>query len=626
MGGLVLLAALLRLPTLGSPLLEDEGITFNRYIGLPWNLILLHYSETNQHSLFILIADVCIKLFGKNEIAYRIPSFLAGMFSVVLVYRVSLDWLKSRPTAVTAAVLLSFSTIHVKYSQEGRGYGLTVFLSLLLIMALTRILEQGPRWGWGSLLVISGFFLVLTLPSNAVFLVGAGIYYLMELLRKRNQFTAILSRQTLIPLIPFLVLFFLVAGYFAVIFPGLEAQAKLYLPALSSIRLGDIFLFLVSPWGIWFYGLFALGSYFLIRKKMFLPFGVLLLFPILMTGATGVVGFPRIYIYCLPFILIPSAYAIVVVIEQIREKNRGGAFAVALTILVGLLIQPTIMLSGYYSARTQGAFISNGPNPTLAEAEQAAGYIEEHFSNNDLILIMASGPQSSVLNHFLGDRIRNNMIDFAGGAVPKRILLVCHRKSPPSTYLFKRASTEGDPLSIPPHLVTLLKEIGDLQIYSLDLQIARLVPRPFDPDYEADLMNIPPSPSFVLKRLNDEKFIGERALFIRNNSEKTVSLLSPYIKEMNVLRDDTYILFVYVTKFGEKMMTLLADAEKLPPVMGYVNYYLGNLKLLGSNERWHVIYVLSSLEKGRHRLREILQIKPNQSAHLDGLQSFILTR
>ena len=120
MGGLVLLAALLRLPTLGSPLLEDEGITFNRYIGLPWNLILLHYSETNQHSLFILIADVCIKLFGKNEIAYRIPSFLAGMFSVVLVYRVSLDWLKSRPTAVTAAVLLSFSTIHVKYSQEGR--------------------------------------------------------------------------------------------------------------------------------------------------------------------------------------------------------------------------------------------------------------------------------------------------------------------------------------------------------------------------------------------------------------------------------------------------------------------------------------------------------------------------
>jgi len=72
--GLVILAALLRLPTLGSPLMEDEGIMFSRYSGLPWDTLLLKYDTTNQHTLYLLLSDFCISLFGKNEIAFRLPS------------------------------------------------------------------------------------------------------------------------------------------------------------------------------------------------------------------------------------------------------------------------------------------------------------------------------------------------------------------------------------------------------------------------------------------------------------------------------------------------------------------------------------------------------------------------
>ncbi len=110
--GLVILAALLRLPTLGSPLMEDEAIMFSRYSGLPWDTLLLKYDTTNQHTLYLLLSDFCISLFGKNEIAFRLPSFLAGLFAVALIYRTGAVLLPSRASSVAAGLLLCFSATH----------------------------------------------------------------------------------------------------------------------------------------------------------------------------------------------------------------------------------------------------------------------------------------------------------------------------------------------------------------------------------------------------------------------------------------------------------------------------------------------------------------------------------
>ena len=38
--GLIIFAAALRIPTLGSPLIEDEAISFNRYIDVPWQKLI----------------------------------------------------------------------------------------------------------------------------------------------------------------------------------------------------------------------------------------------------------------------------------------------------------------------------------------------------------------------------------------------------------------------------------------------------------------------------------------------------------------------------------------------------------------------------------------------------------
>ena len=64
--GLVLLSIALRLPTLGSPLIEDEAISFNRYIDVPWKDLVFSYHDTNQHTLFLLFSKLSIWVFGES--------------------------------------------------------------------------------------------------------------------------------------------------------------------------------------------------------------------------------------------------------------------------------------------------------------------------------------------------------------------------------------------------------------------------------------------------------------------------------------------------------------------------------------------------------------------------------
>ena len=46
--GLIIFAAALRIPTLGSPLIEDEAISFNRYIDVPWQKLIFFYQDTSD--------------------------------------------------------------------------------------------------------------------------------------------------------------------------------------------------------------------------------------------------------------------------------------------------------------------------------------------------------------------------------------------------------------------------------------------------------------------------------------------------------------------------------------------------------------------------------------------------
>ena len=173
--GLIVFAAVFRMPTLGSPLIEDEAISFNRYIQVPWEKLILGYQDTNQHTFYLLISKIFIWLFGEKEIVYRLPSFLSGVLSIPLMYRLGLVMKFPWSSALLSAILMALSWPHLKYSMEGRGYGITIFLVLLIIYSAIQFLNNS-RWVWGIALIGSGFAMTMALPSNLFFLGGLAIF------------------------------------------------------------------------------------------------------------------------------------------------------------------------------------------------------------------------------------------------------------------------------------------------------------------------------------------------------------------------------------------------------------------------------------------------------------------
>ena len=121
--GLVLLSIALRLPTLGSPLIEDEAISFNRYIDVPWKDLVFYYHDTNQHTLFLLLSKFSIWMFGESEIIFRLPSLYGRCF--VNSFNLS-TWIANQDSMVLRFDLCSIDgTILAAPKIFARGSGLS---------------------------------------------------------------------------------------------------------------------------------------------------------------------------------------------------------------------------------------------------------------------------------------------------------------------------------------------------------------------------------------------------------------------------------------------------------------------------------------------------------------------
>ena len=169
---LLLLGGLSRVSFGGSPLTGDEAITFNHYAFASWKDLILNYEEPNQHTLFSLLSNLSLQLFGENEWSFRLPSLLAGILAVPLTYRIGLLFLNSQIAALIAAFLILFSEHHLIYSQSGRGYALTALLALTMIWSLWNLISARKFWTGTLCFFISGLGLVLALPSNILFVVA----------------------------------------------------------------------------------------------------------------------------------------------------------------------------------------------------------------------------------------------------------------------------------------------------------------------------------------------------------------------------------------------------------------------------------------------------------------------
>ena len=621
--GLIIFAAALRIPTLGSPLIEDEAISFNRYIDVPWQKLIFFYQDTNQHTLFLLISKFFIWVFGETEIIYRLPSFLFGVLSIPLMYRLGLVMKFSRSAAVLAALLMTLSWPHLKYSMEARGYGITIFLVILVIFSAIQLLNNS-RWVWGGVLIGSGFAITMALPSNLFFLGSLTIFTIMggwfESEKNRLNFKRLFWIA-----IPQLIMFALIAVYFLVIYEQLKYGKDIQPQSLDGKKIFEITELLVAPWGFFIYLFFTIGAWRLKEVRERIIFASVFLIPMILTVITGALGYARIYIYWLPFIFLLSAYGMTEVIVWLKNKTGKLVYGLGVGVIFFLVFLPAKKINEYFESRNNGSLVVAGPNVTMSEAAKMAVWVNENISKNNLIVISVGGPESSVLNKYMNKKVLERMTYFSRGGILEKIIFIAHQDMPPDEYPFIPMVQERI-LRLPSSLVNKIHSIGNLGVYELNLKVEKLIPPTFDPDYEGKIGNSNIS-KVNIRQVETPRVLGKKALHIENNSGNSMDIISPVVKGVDITEDHAYLLYVFITDFQpfKNVSVHLAEKGNWPPSLGYLNPLLGIFTVKGQDTVWNIFYSLSPLSKGRHFFQERIGIQKGNN-YYDGLQSYLLTQ
>jgi hypothetical protein len=174
--------AFLRIHDLGSSLYDDELYTRERAMqSIPYTL------ETRSYPLYYLLAKGSLA-FGDTEAALRLPSFIAGLLTIVLAYGV-VRQVHSRTAGLVAAAIVAFAPFHIYYSSFARYYALMMFFALLTLWCLSGILARGRLRDWLGYTLAAFLALashVCFAPALAMMNVVAAVYLLCH--RSRSSF------------------------------------------------------------------------------------------------------------------------------------------------------------------------------------------------------------------------------------------------------------------------------------------------------------------------------------------------------------------------------------------------------------------------------------------------------
>jgi 4-amino-4-deoxy-L-arabinose transferase-like glycosyltransferase len=170
---LTALAAVLRLPTLGSQSLWlDEVLSGNLARGSLGDLLHQVAQQEANPPLFYLLEWVWTRLAGTSEFALRLPSALFGIALVPVAYAIG-KRLAGERTAVALAALVAVHPLLVYYSQEARGYSA---VALACAVGFLCFLDDRPLgWAIASAVALGcHYFAIFPVAIEAAILLWRG--------------------------------------------------------------------------------------------------------------------------------------------------------------------------------------------------------------------------------------------------------------------------------------------------------------------------------------------------------------------------------------------------------------------------------------------------------------------
>jgi mannosyltransferase len=205
LAALIVLAALLRLGTLGEQSFwYDEAFTpvhvLHTSLGATLRSVV---HRENTPPLWYLLAWADARVLGDGAIALRLPSALAGILTVPVVWAIGNE-LAGRRAAVIGAAIVAVNPLFVWYSQEARAYGLYVLMAALALLWFVR-LRRRPTAARAVMFALTGALALLSHYFAVFLLIPMALWLLRERALRRSALPALaaigLVGLALLPLI-----------------------------------------------------------------------------------------------------------------------------------------------------------------------------------------------------------------------------------------------------------------------------------------------------------------------------------------------------------------------------------------------------------------------------------------
>lgn len=176
-----------------SEMLTEDGTALEggetKFREARWSKTFYKYDKPTNHVGFSVLSKASLSAWRAltgasetefSELAFRMPTLIAGLLSLVAVALIFRPL--SMPAAgLAVALFLAIHPWHIRYSVEGRGFGLILLFAPLAVLFLSKGFRQGTWSAWLGL----GFslFMMLWAFPYTIFLAGTiGVFLLGGLL------------------------------------------------------------------------------------------------------------------------------------------------------------------------------------------------------------------------------------------------------------------------------------------------------------------------------------------------------------------------------------------------------------------------------------------------------------
>ncbi|MBU0503839.1 MAG: glycosyltransferase family 39 protein [Candidatus Omnitrophica bacterium] len=358
-----------------------------------------------QFYLYNILLKFWVFCFGMSEFSLRFLSMLFGVVSVPIMYKIG-KLLFNTKVGLIGSFLLSISPIHVWYSQEARGYSLSIFITLLIIYFFIRVLKESKVYLWIGLILSS----LISIYIN-YFCFYAIILTSIALFLRRYKY---IFKLGLVYILIIISGFLLLAPSLIRYISKLSSSFWVSKPNLGAIgiTLDNFNIGYNATPGVYFitsvvfFLLFILGVFFWWQdRKKVLAFLLFCIFsPIIFTFLIS----QLIPIYLDRNLILYSPFYYIIIaagIEKIRLKS--------LQIIVYVIILSSVVLClRNYFTYNMPAFRYHSIGVYVKKpVEPAVDYIGKRFIEGDAIGY--SGPVGSTISYYIQKKISKNIDIFS---------------------------------------------------------------------------------------------------------------------------------------------------------------------------------------------------------------------